>query len=215
VADEREVAGLVLGGPDDDATSAVRAWRAICDAMGIEGVDIEHLPEAEGTAPGLHPTRAARLVVASGPAQGSTIGELGEIDPEVLSSFGVDSSRARVGWLLVDFGLLLADAPRRSINVTPVSRYPSTDIDLSFVVPDDVPADAVERTLQTSGGPLLEKLWLFDVFRGTGMSPGERSLAYRLRFCAPDRTLTDEEVSQLRANCIATVEQENGARIRA
>jgi phenylalanyl-tRNA synthetase beta chain len=99
--------------------------------------------------------------------------------------------------------------------VTPVSRFPSADIDLAFVVPDDEPANAVEQTLRASGGELLEKVWLFDVFRGPGITPGERSLAYRLRFCAPDRTLTDEEVAQLRAKCIATVEKENGARIRA
>ena len=49
-----------------------------------------------------------------------------------------------------------------------MSRYPSTDGDLAFVVPDEVPADAVEETLRASGGPLLEKVWLFDVFRGAG-----------------------------------------------
>ena len=215
VVDEREQAGLLLGGPGDDARSAVRAWRAVSDAMGIEGVDIEQLREQDSTAAGLHPTRSASLVVSTGAEQGQTVGELGEIDPEVLASFGVDSSRGRVGWLVIDFGQLLAVAPRRSIYVMPVSRFPSADIDLAFVVPDDVPANAVEQTLKSSGGELLEKLWLFDVFRGPGITPGERSLAYRLRFCAPDRTLTDEEVAQLRAKCIATVEKENGARIRA
>jgi phenylalanyl-tRNA synthetase beta chain len=215
VVDEREQAGLLLGGPGDDATSAVRAWRALSDAMGIEGVDIEHLHEQDSTAAGLHPTRSASLVVSTGAEQGQTVGELGEIDPEVLGSFGVDSSRGRVGWLVIDFGQLLAVAPLRSIYVTPVSRFPSADIDLAFVVPDDEPANAVEQTLRASGGELLEKVWLFDVFRGPGITPGERSLAYRLRFCAPDRTLTDEEVAQLRAKCIATVEKENGARIRA
>ena len=99
--------------------------------------------------------------------------------------------------------------------MAPVSRYPSTDVDLAFVVPDDVPAQAVEDTLRSSGGPLLERVWLFDVFRGPGLNNGERSLAYRLRFCAPDRTLTDEEVAELRSACIATTEKEHGARIRS
>lgn len=215
VADERELAGLLLGGPGDDATSAVLAWRAISDVMGIGAVDVVQLPEGEVAATGLHPTRAARLIVAAGAGAGSVLGELGEIDPEVLTSFGVDSSRGRVGWLVIDFGRLLGTAPRRTVNVTPVSRYPSADIDLAFVVPDGVPAGDVERTLRTSGGPLLEKLWLFDVFRGAGISPGQRSLAYRLRFCASDRTLTDEDVARLRDECIASVERENGARIRA
>jgi phenylalanyl-tRNA synthetase beta chain len=215
VVDERELAGLLLGGPDDDARSAVLAWRAISDAMGLQDVGVEQLAEADRTAVGVHPTRSGRLVVNAGEAQGSAIGQLGEIDPEVLTSFGIDSTHGRVGWLVVDLGRLLTMAPRRSINVMPVSRYPSTDIDLAFVVSDEVPADAVERTLRASGGPLLEKLWLFDVFRGGAIPRGERSLAYRLRFCAPDRTLTDEEVTQLRAQCIASVETQTGGRIRA
>ena len=209
------MAGLLLAGPDDDATTASLAWKVICDAMGIENVDVVPQSETNHRLGGLHPTRAARLVVSAGPAQGSAIGELGEIDPEVLSSFGVDSSRGRVGWVLVDFGRLFEDAPRRSIEVKPVSRYPSADIDLAFVVPDAVPAATVERTLRASAGALLERVWLFDVFRGPGMATGERSLAYRLRFCAQDRTLTDEEVASLRAKCISGVEKLNGARIRA
>jgi phenylalanyl-tRNA synthetase beta chain len=215
VVDERELAGLLLGGPGDDAKSAVLAWHAIADVMGIEDVEVVQSRDGDPGLTGLHPSRAARLVVSTGAHEGSAIGELGEIDPDVLSSFGIDASRGRVGWLVIDFDQLLDVAPKRSTSVVPVSRYPSADIDLAFVVPAAVPAGAVERTLRDSGGPLLENLWLFDVFRGGGMSPDERSLAYRLRFCAPDRTLTDEDVAQLRAECIASVEREHGARIRA
>jgi phenylalanyl-tRNA synthetase beta subunit len=53
------------------------------------------------------------------------------------------------------------------------------------------------------------------VFRGAGLRNDERSLAYRLRFCAPDRTLTDEEVAELRSVCIAATEKEHRARIRS
>ena len=55
---------------------------------------------------------------------------------------------------------------------------------------------------------------LFDVYRGAGITEGARSLAYRLRFCAPDRTLTDEEVGALRARCIEAAEKEFGAVLR-
>jgi phenylalanyl-tRNA synthetase beta chain len=99
--------------------------------------------------------------------------------------------------------------------VVPVSRYPSTDVDLAFIVPDEVPAHSVETTLRAAGGALLERVWLFDVFVGAGLSKGERSLAYRLRFCAPDRTLTDEEVAELLSACIAATEKKHGARIRS
>jgi phenylalanyl-tRNA synthetase beta chain len=82
------------------------------------------------------------------------------------------------------------------------------------VVDDEHPADAVAGALRTAGGELLESVHLFDVYRGTGIDEGARSLAYRLRFCADDRTLTDEEVGRLRAACIDAVTEEFGAVLR-
>jgi phenylalanyl-tRNA synthetase beta chain len=95
-----------------------------------------------------------------------------------------------------------------------VSRFPSSDIDLAFVVDDRYPTDAVADALRSAGGDLLESVRLFDVYRGTGITEGARSLAYRLRFCSPVRTLTDEEVGELRSLCINAVEQEFGASLR-
>ena len=95
-----------------------------------------------------------------------------------------------------------------------MSRFPSSDIDLALVVEDRFPADAVADVLRSAGGDLLESVSLFDVYRGAGIPEGARSLAYRLRFCSPDRTLTDEEVGALRARCIETVEREFGAVLR-
>ncbi len=89
--------------------------------------------------------------------------------------------------------------PRRITVGGAVSRFPSSDIDLAFVVEDRHPADAVADALRSAGGELLESVHLFDVYRGEGIAEGARSLAYRLRFCADDRTLTDEEVGGLRA----------------
>jgi phenylalanyl-tRNA synthetase beta chain len=96
-----------------------------------------------------------------------------------------------------------------------VSRFPSSDVDLAFVVADSVAAGAVARTLQAAGGDLLESLDLFDVYRGPGLSEGTRSLAYRLRFCALDRTLTDADIGGLRTGCIEAVERAHGAALRA
>ena len=95
-----------------------------------------------------------------------------------------------------------------------VSRFPSSDIDLAFVVDDRSPADAVADSLRAAAGDLLVSVRLFDVYRGAGITEGARSLAYRLRFCSPERTLTDEEVGDLRARCIEAVEKEYGAVLR-
>jgi phenylalanyl-tRNA synthetase beta chain len=218
VADEHELCAILLAGPSDDAKSASSAWAVLAEAIGIEGVEIEQTRSADTAADrqwgrGLHPTRSGKLVIRSGESSGAVLGEVGEIDPDVLASFDAAAAR-RVGWLSVDVGLLLGAAPRKSESIVQVSKYPSSDIDLAFVVSDDVPAQKLEQTLRTAGGEMLERIWLFDVYRGAGLESGERSLAFRLRFCAVDHTLTDVEVAQLRSGCIAAAEKEHGARIR-
>ena len=104
--------------------------------------------------------------------------------------------------------------PRRSEEARPITRFPSSDIDLAFVVAESVAAGSVERTLRRSGGDLLEWVELFDVYRGPSVEDGSRSLAFRLRFSALDRTLTDEEMGRFRAACIDAVETAHGARLR-
>jgi phenylalanyl-tRNA synthetase beta chain len=96
-----------------------------------------------------------------------------------------------------------------------VSRFPSSDVDLAFVVADEVPAGAIEEALLQAAGELCESVTLFDVYRGPGVTPRSRSLAYRLRFCAPDKTLTDAEVAELRSRCISAVESQFQASLRA
>ena len=96
-----------------------------------------------------------------------------------------------------------------------MSKYPSSDVDLAFEVPDDVPAAKVAASLRKGGGALLQEVELFDVYRGEGVAEGTRSLAYRLRFQAPDHTLTDAEVAEARQACIDTVAKQQGATLRA
>ena len=219
---ERELLAAVFAGDEDDARSAVAAWHVLADALRLDGVRL--VPPNDGTPPlpGLHPTRSAHLMARAGSLNEVTIGSVGEIDPAVASRFdlfrtsGGGTAARRVGWLEVDLGLLFDETrvPRRITVGGAVSRFPSSDIDLAFVVEDRHPADAVADALGNAGGDLLESVHLFDVYRGTGIQDGSRSLAYRLRFCADDRTLTDEEVGGLRAGCIEAVAKEFGAALR-
>jgi phenylalanyl-tRNA synthetase beta chain len=221
VIDEHEVLAVALAGERDDASSAAAAWQVLADAFGIEEVELVapghgEGPELGSVPPGLHPTRSARLVLPGSDGAGRrTVGVVGEVDPGVVEDFGLDAGRRRVGWLEVDLEGLLLHAPRRSVLMAPVSRFPSSDIDLAFVVDESVPAAAIEKTLRLTGGDLLEALSLFDVYRGDGVPGDTRSLAYRLRLCASDRTLTDQEVAEVRARCIAAVEQAHGAHLRS
>lgn len=217
--DERLCAVFATEG--DDAWSAVAAWRTIADALGLVGWEMEQGPRSSDGARVTHGYRSAALACTSahGSGQRVALGEVGELDPTFVETFGLigsDGRPRRVGWLDLDLSAVLDPhvAPRKPLESTPVSRFPSSDIDLAFVVPEEVPAGAVEATLASAGGGLLESVLLFDVYRGESLAAATRSLAYRLRFCALDRTLTDEEIGALRATCIAAVERAHRATLR-
>jgi phenylalanyl-tRNA synthetase beta chain len=196
--DEPEYLAVALAG--SEAPAAAEVWRVLVDGLAVPGTRLMQVPVE-----GLHPTRAAEIVVDD-----DVVGAVGEIDPAVLDRFGITE---RVAWLEVDLDALLAkphgDRPYRL-----VSRYPSTDIDLAFEVVDTTPADEVARTIAAAAGDLLVSLELFDVFRGGPVGEGRRSLAYNLRLQAPDRTLTDEDVAALRQRIIDEVERTLPAKLR-
>ena len=197
--DEREFLAVALSGEEAPAAAAV--LDLLADALALPAVELR------ATAPpGMHPTRSAEVVVA-----GRMRGAVGEVAPEVLESWGV---AGRVAWLQLDLQEVL-DGPRTRRRYRPVSKFPPNDVDLAFVVPDRVAAAQVERALRASAGSLLARLELFDAYRGTGVPDGSRSLAYRLRFQAPDRTLTDAEVAEARQRCIDETSRRTGATLRA
>ena len=196
--DERELLAVTLAG--EEAPQAVAVLWVLAEALALPGVDLAAEPR-----PGLHPTRSARVVVA-----GQARGDVGEVDPAVLETYGISGP---VAWLQLDLTAVL-DGPHGHRTYTPVSRYPPSDIDLAFVVPDGVAAASVERSIRSAGGELLMSVELFDAYRGSGLPEGARSLAYRLRFQALDRTLTDAEVARLRQACIDRVAARHDATLR-
>jgi phenylalanyl-tRNA synthetase beta chain len=195
---ESEFAAAVLAG--SDASEAVELLELVVRAAGAGPIALraEELP-------GLHPGRGAVVEVA-----GSEAGIVGEVDPAVAEAHSIEE---RVAVLELDMGHLLG-LPEAVTHAAAVSRYPSSDIDLAFVVDDVVPAAVVAATVHSAGGEELESVELFDVFRSDEVGEGRRSLAYRIRFCAADRTLTDEEVGTLRVAIIEAVESTHGARLR-
>jgi phenylalanyl-tRNA synthetase beta chain len=110
----------------------------------------------------------------------------------------------------IDLDALIAAAPPGG-EVPLVSGFPVAKEDVALVVAADVPAAAVERALRTGAGPLLESLALFDVYTGPPVPPGQVSLAYALRFRAPDRTLTDAETAAARDAAVAAAAEQTGA----
>lgn len=198
--DEREVLAVALAGRD--ARAAVTVWQELAAALVLSRPVTLRAAEPAG----LHPTRSAELV---GP-DGEVVGLVGEVDPDVAAAFGIDE---RVAWLEVDLDLLLA-VPHGLAIYRRVSRFPSSDIDLAFVTPDAVTAAMLGDALRAAAGDLLVDLQVFDTYRGTGVPDGHRSLAWRLRLQAADRTLVDTDVTTVRDACVAAAAA-LGATLRA
>jgi phenylalanyl-tRNA synthetase beta chain len=199
---EREDLAVIVAGAGADAPLAVRLWTVLDRALALVGVSLEAAEVA-----GLHPTRSARIVGGDGTA----LGEVGEVDPDVSAAYGL---AGRVGYFRVDLVAVSAQ-PTRVFKARAVSRFPASDVDLAFVVPDEVPAAAVAATLRASVGAGLEDLDLFDVFRGDQLDAGRRSLAWRLRLRSGERTLTDVDLATIRQAAIDAVIAAHGARLRA
>ena len=102
-------------------------------------------------------------------------------------------------------------APGREPVYQDVTSFPAVLQDIAVVVPDDAPAAAVVDAVRDGGGELLASVELFDVYSGEQVGEGQKSLALRLSFQAPDRTLTDEEVAERRAAIEAALARDRRA----
>ena len=180
---------------DDTAavTAAIRVWQWLAGSLRLADPSIDAAP-----VPGLHPGRSARVKAGS-----TVVGEVGEVDPDVVAAYGL---AGRIGWLRMSFDDL-AGAPRRPKLAVEVSRFPASDIDLAFVVGDDVPAADLLTALGAAGGDRVEDVSLFDVFRGPSLGDGRRSLALRVRARSMDATLSDTDLAALRQKLIDAAEQ--------
>ena len=124
---------------------------------------------------------------------------VGEIHPDVAEAFGVAE---RVAYFELDLTVALAHVPSIP-QAKGVSRFPSSDVDFAFVMADSIPAEKLERAIRQAAAKLIIDVSLFDVYRGQGVPQGSRSLAYRVRLQSSDHTLSDTELAEVRARCIA------------
>lgn len=195
---ESDHLGVALAG--EEAPAAVGVWRSFQSSLPLVEAELVNAPVA-----GLHGSRSAVIQIG-----GERVGVVGEVALDVLEELGIPE---RVAWLECDIGALLSRHVKSRSYSSP-SRFPSSDFDLSFVLEDSVPASSLESALRAAGADLLAQVQLFDVFRSERLGEGCRSLAWRLRLQASDRTLTDAEVSEVRSACIAAALRA-GAELRA
>ncbi len=140
-----------------------------------------------------HPGRCAAIVL-----DGSIIGHAGELHPRVLKAYGLP---ARVVAAEIDLDALVAASPE--VGPRPqFSSFPVAKEDLALVVDASVPSGDVQAAL-AGASTLIESARLFDVYEGSQVEEGRKSLAFALRLRAPDRTLTDQDIKAARDAAVA------------
>jgi phenylalanyl-tRNA synthetase beta chain len=163
-----------------------------------------------------HPGRCAAIYAQSPAGHEWLAGHAGELHPRVIAAFGLP---ARTAAMELDMSVIETAADAVGPAQAPeLSSYPPAVQDVALIVPDGVPAAEVERALVAgaagTGDLVLEDLRLFDVYTGEQAGDGRKSLAYTLRFRAPDRTLTAEEASVARDAAVAEAARRTGAVLR-
>lgn len=201
LAGDRDRAGWWGPGRRADLGDVLELVDAVAQALGLEVAVV-----ADAVMP-WHPGRCARVTLADG----AVVGHAGELHPKVVAALGLP---ARTVGAELDLDVLTV-AAEGSVRARPLATYPMAQSDVALVVDRAVPAAEVRQALVNGGGDLLESVQLFDVYEGDQVGPGRKSLAYRLTFRAPDRTLTTEEVSGLRDAAVAAAAAAHGAVQRA
>lgn len=210
--EERRTLGIAFTGPrepeswgsrpqDGDFFDLKGTVEAVLRSMGISGAVFEQFRHAS-----MHPGRTARLVL-----NGDVAGYLGEVHPTVLERHELDPHRVLAAELDLDMLMAAATAERRH---EPLPRFPAITHDIAVVVDETWANEEVEREIIGAGAPLLTSVSLFDLYRGNPIPAGKRSLAYSLTYRAPDRTLTDDEVSAVEARIVGILSSRFGASLR-
>ncbi|MEV0157096.1 phenylalanine--tRNA ligase subunit beta [Micromonospora sp. NPDC050686] len=199
-AGDLEPAGWWGAGRPAGWADAVEAGRDVLAAAGIPADRVtvraaEHAP--------WHPGRCAELLVDD-----EVVGYAGELHPAVLATLELP----RRGCAM-ELNLDALPAPPM-LTGPAISSFPPALIDVALVLDAAVPAAEVQRALVEGAGPLLEDVRLFDVYTSEQLGAGRRSLAYKLTFRAPDRTLTVEEAVAARDAAVARAAERFGATLR-
>ena len=156
----------------------------------------EYDPNAQK--PWLHPGRQANVVY-----DGTVIGYLGEVHPKVMANYGI-GQRTYVAVLDMPAVDGFASFDRKYEGI---AKYPAVTRDISMVVPRTVLVGQIEKILAQRGGKILESYSLFDIYEGTQIKEGYKSIAYTLTFRAKDKTLEDVEITAAMKKILNGLEQ--------
>ena len=213
---EQELVAGVMSGPryyanwlsGSDSLDFFDLTGALTTALERMGIAASY-QSAEDTL--FHPGRCASISVAG--AQTVDVGTVGELHPDIRDAFDLGADAVIYFELRLDDLLTATQGDGNAENrFQSLSRFPAANRDLALVVPENVPASQVQGLIERVR--LVERAELFDVYAGENVPDGTRSLAFRIRFRAADRTLTNEDVNRAVNGLTRVLEREAGATIR-
>ncbi len=153
----------------------------------------------------LHPGRTAILSVS-----GEKVATIGELHPDVMKNYEL-TKRVIVAEIDVE---KIASLQCDMGYVKPLPKFPAVTRDLALVMNEDTMIGSVQEAIYIAGQPFLEKVSVFDIYRGAPMLPGTKSVAFSLKFRTSERTLSDEDVNPLVENILKTCKEKCGAVLR-
>ena len=155
--------------------------------------------------PSYHPGRCAKVTI-----DGVDVGYIGQIHPLVTKNYGMECEVycAEINFTQL-FDLQLADP-----TYIPLPKYPTVSRDLSLICDEAITVAQIEDVITTAAGKLLRNIRLFDIYRGTGVAEGKKSMAFSLELRADDRTLTDTDSEQVVGKVLAALNEKLGATLR-
>ena len=167
------------------------------------------LPKASYTAvkdnPSFHPGRCASVSI-----DGEVLGYMGQVHPLVAKNYGIDTE---IYCVEIDFSKLF-DLKLPDPTYVPLPKYPTVSRDLALVCDESVTVALAEDVITAAAGKLLRGIRLFDIYRGTGVPEGKKSMAFSLELRADDRTLTDADSEAVVSKVLAALKEQLDAILR-
>jgi len=155
--------------------------------------------------PSYHPGRCANIII-----EDEEVGVIGQVHPIVAKNYGIETE---VFCAEVNFTLLLTHQ-LPDATYTPLPKYPSVTRDLAIVCDESVTVAQIEDVISEHAGKLLRNVRLFDIYRGTGIEDGKKSMAFSLELRADDRTLTDVDSETVVAKVLQALSKQLNASLR-
>jgi phenylalanyl-tRNA synthetase beta chain len=174
----------------------------VTDLLGYFGLNVK---VTAGGGEMFHPYRKANILVRN-----RNIGQIGEIHPDVAEKYGIEK---RVYVAELDITDIFVNANMKK-QFKQLPKYPAMDRDIAVVVNEDVEIGPMLESIKSAAGAMLEKVELFDIFRGAQLGEGLKSVAFAMSFRVADRTLTDAEVNEAFNKILKRLESKYNARVR-